>query len=142
LFFDDFEDNFAVCTRCGRFSLNHNDQLVVLLGNKEWPVSPPIQVPADAVSWMVNTDGLVVVQMPSTIRQSSHHPGSLFSEFHFAAMGQLQLSLFDKPNALHEVVPLVYAPTIESGNPEIVHPGQGGSGVVRQGMLDRATMRQ
>jgi len=139
-FFNLDSDTSQIYSRCGQFSLDRENRLVVVLGGKEWIISPHIQIPADAISVTVNAAGVVVAQLPSTVHQSKLRPGMTTSELQFVQCGQLQLSLFDQPHALREVSPLVYTPTKESGIPLQENPGREGAGLIRQGMLERAAM--
>jgi flagellar hook protein FlgE len=132
----DERNAIGIFTRYDHFTVNENDQLIVTLDGKEWPLSPDVQSPPDAVSVMVNSSGLIAAEMPSTYRQSPTNPSNCISEHHFAAVGQIQLAIFKDSRALRQIARQIYASTNNSGKPRLIHLGENGAGQDRQCLLE------
>ena len=106
-------------TRNGEFQLNSNGDVVTANGN---PLEPNINIPDDATSLTVGTDGTV-----SAVIAGQGDPQEL---------GQIETADFVNPQGLEAVGQNLYRQTAASGDPITGEPGVDGLGTVQQGMLE------
>src|SRR5439155_25184348 len=118
----DEKTNLIVYTRCGEFSVNDQCQVVLRRDGREWLLNPQISIPADAAGIAIASDGRVLVSQQWT-------PNAI-------AVGQVQITVFEKPDRLRRVATSLYVETAESGPPNTVSAGTQGAGHVLQGALD------
>jgi len=89
-------------------------------------IQPPLTVPANSLSFVVNALGRVTVKVPGTIIP--------------VEVGQLQLVNFTNPAGLDAVGGSLYRPTGASGDPVQGIPGENGLGVIMQGSLESSNV--
>lgn len=107
-------------TRAGALHLDAQGNLVTLNGN---PIQPSIQIPADALSVTVGTDGTVSVTEPGQTQAQQ--------------VGQIQLATFANPGGLSSIGNSLFLATTASGSPIVGTPGGSeGLGTIQQGMLE------
>ncbi|BBB25148.1 flagellar basal-body rod protein FlgG [Amphritea japonica] len=106
-------------TRQGQFQLNSDNEIVTSEG---YLLDPGLTLPAEVQSMTVGVDGIV-----SVIVQGSAAPQQV---------GQLQLADFVNPQGLQAYGQNLYLETAASGTPTLANPGEGGTGQLRQGMLE------
>lgn len=107
-------------TRAGALHLDAQGNLVTLNGN---PIQPSIQIPPDALSVTVGTDGTVSVTEPGQTQAQQ--------------VGQIQLAMFANPGGLNSIGNSLFLATTASGNPIVGTPGGSeGLGSIEQGMLE------
>ena len=106
-------------TRNGEFQLNSDGDVVTPNGN---PLEPNINVPDDATSITIGTDGTV-----SAVIAGEGDPQQL---------GQIETADFVNPQGLEAVGQNLYRETAASGDPIEGEPGVDGLGTVQQGMLE------
>src|SRR5205814_4521471 len=90
-----------VYTRAGNLSLNAAGQLVVGSAQTGRLVSPPVQIPQDAIGITVSSDGRVSYQQPGNTQLQQ--------------AGQLQVALFQNPEGLLKLGENLYSDTVASG---------------------------
>ncbi len=110
-------------TRNGSFQLNQNGQIVTAGGN---PLQPQIQVPAEAESITIGSDGTVTAKMPNDAEPNE--------------IGQIQLANFVNPSGLEPVGGNMFLETAASGAPQVGSPGEGALGDVMQGALETSNV--
>lgn len=106
-------------TRNGQFHLDSNNRLVTAEG---FPIQPEITLPANTQTLSIGQDGTVEAVVPG-----SPTPQNL---------GQLELADFVNPQGLEAKGQNLYVETAASGAPQTAVPGEDGTGVVQQGMLE------
>jgi flagellar basal-body rod protein FlgG len=111
-------------TRDGALALNTNGNLVNQDG---FLVDPQITIPQDAVSISVGADGTVSVINAGAANAS-------------VSLGQLTLVRFPNPAGLSAEGRNLFSETASSGAPIIATPGQSGTGLLRQGFLERSNV--
>jgi flagellar basal-body rod protein FlgG len=111
-------------TRDGALRLNQQGQIVNTDG---FLITPNLTIPQDAQSVSIGTDGTVAVL-------TSSNPTS------FQQVGQLQLTRFINPAGLSSEGRNLYAATPASGTAQQTTPGLNGSGLLRQGFLERSNV--
>lgn len=111
-------------TRDGALRLNANGNLVTSDG---FLIQPQISIPQDAVSISIGADGTLSVVNAG----AGNAPVQL---------GQLTLVRFPNPAGLSAEGRNLMSETASSGSPIIATPGQSGTGLIRQGFLERANV--
>jgi len=110
-------------TRDGSFTVNAEGILCTAQG---YPLSPIIEIPADAAEVQISADGTVSVK----------RVGDMVPR----AIGQLELAQFINPSGLESLGHNLYASTVASGDPMVNTPGQEGLGNLVQGSLERSNV--
>jgi flagellar basal-body rod protein FlgG len=111
-------------TRDGAFQLNSNGNLVTADG---FLVQPQVTIPQDAVSITIGSDGTV-----SVINAGASNAT--------VPLGQLTLVRFPNSPGLSAEGRNLFAETASSGSPIIATPGQSGTGLLRQGSVERSNV--
>ncbi len=111
-------NNGLAFTRDGAFTTDAEGYLVTSSGNR---LLPPIQIPIDAQSVAVASDGTVSVTGADGQTQ---------------VVGQLQLAAFANPDGLAAVGGNLFESTIASGEPIIGTPGTDGLGGILSGYIE------
>ncbi|RTE66871.1 flagellar basal-body rod protein FlgG [Amphritea opalescens] len=106
-------------TRHGQFQLNSDGEIVTSEG---YLLEPGLTLPDEVQSMTVGVDGVV-----SVVVQGDPNPQEI---------GQLQLADFVNAQGLQSYGQNLYLETAASGNPVLSNPGEGGTGQLRQGMLE------
>ena len=117
-------DGTTAYTRNGQFTLNSEGTLVTT--GEGYPVQPEIQVPTDAQSITIGTDGQVSVQVTG---QSASQ-----------AVGQLTVTDFVNPVGLQPMGENLYLATQASGDSIQGIAGTDGMGTIKQGMLEASNV--
>ncbi len=110
-------------TRAGNLRVDGTGRLVTQTGHL---VDPPITVPDDATDLTITADGNVSARVPG--REDS------------VPLGQLELTLFQNPGALHALGGNLFEATDATGRPLQVRPGEQGAGNLAQGFLEGANV--
>ncbi len=105
--------------RHGQFQLNADGEIVTSEG---YLLNPGLTLPDGVQSMSVSVDGIV-----SVVLQGDPNPQQI---------GQLQLADFANPQGLQNYGQNLYLETAASGNAVLSNPGEGGTGQLRQGMLE------
>lgn len=109
--------------RDGSFQLNSQGELVTANG---YPLQPGIQIPQNALSVTIGSDGTVSVQLPGQAAGQQ--------------VGTLTLADFVNPAGLQAVGGNLYVETAASGAPQVGTPGVNGVGTVQQGALEASNV--
>ncbi|MFM9956707.1 MAG: flagellar basal-body rod protein FlgG [Phycisphaerales bacterium] len=112
-------------TRAGNFTRNRDGDLVLATDSGR-RLDPPVNIPQDAVSISVNTDGVV-----NYTTAGSPTPQTA---------GRISLSGFVNPAGLRQVGENLFAETEASGPPVDGNPGEGALGLVRSGVLESSNV--
>ena len=113
-------------TRSGNFGINPNGQLVLGSAQTGWVVEPAITVPQEATGIVVTPDGQVQMRTASSPNLQT--------------LGQLQLATFVNPDGLLKLGDSLYRETDASGTPQVLSPGDQGTGLIRQGALESSNV--
>lgn len=116
-------DGSLAYTRDGAFQKDSTGQVVTSNG---YPLSPPITIPADAVSVTVSRDGIV-----SVLQQGQTTP---------AQVGNIQLANFVNIGGLQSMGENLFTETASSGAPTPNTPGTNGTGLLNQGMVETSNV--
>jgi flagellar basal-body rod protein FlgG len=116
-------DGSITYTRDGSLQLSSTGQLVTANGN---PISPAIQIPPNAQSVTIGTDGTVSVQVPGQAAPTQ--------------VGSIQLANFVNPAGLEPMGENLYTQTAASGSPQQGTPGINGLGTLQQGSLETSNV--
>jgi flagellar basal-body rod protein FlgG len=111
-------------TRAGSFHLDRDGNIVTADGD---PLEPQINLPAEAQSITIASDGTVSFSLPgqTAVQQS----------------GQIQLANFPNAAGLNSLGRNLFAPTDASGEPALGNPGgQEGLGSLQQGYLEQSNV--
>lgn len=117
-------DGTTAYTRNGQFALNEEGTIVTT--GSGYTVQPAIQIPDNATSITISTDGQVSVQLA----------GQAESQI----LGQFNVSRFINPMGLEPVGENLFTETQSSGAPIQGTAGQDGMGTIKQGMLETANV--
>ncbi|MFB6344866.1 MAG: flagellar basal-body rod protein FlgG [bacterium] len=117
------EDGTTAYTRDGSFKLDGEGNLVTSNGRF---LQPQIQVPQEATSVTVRSDGTVSAKIPG--------------QADLDQIGQIELAKFVNPSGLQKIGSNLYEETTASGAPQVLQPGQDGAGQVRQGFLETSNV--
>jgi len=113
-------------TRAGNFSVNANNQVVLGSASTGRLLDPPITIPQDATGIVITPDGVVSVQQAGTTS--------------LAPQGNIQLATFVNPEGLLKLGENLYSETDASSSPVQGQPGQNGTGLIRQTMLEASNV--
>jgi flagellar basal-body rod protein FlgG len=116
-------DGTIAYTRAGSFKLNQDGDLVTPDG---YFIEPAINIPANAISISVGSDGTVSVTLPG-----EQEPNEI---------GNIELSRFINPAGLNSIGKNLYLPTGSSGDAEAGVPGEDGFGRIVQGVLEMSNV--
>jgi flagellar basal body rod protein FlgF len=105
-------------TRCGRFDLSPEGELIQPRADGGWRLDPPVRIPAESVRLIVDARGR------TTVLSSDDQP---------AAVGQIELATFLNPQHLETIEGELLIPTTASGPIHRRAPGTAGVGTLRQG---------
>ena len=112
-------------TRAGNFFVNSDGEIV--LGNSDGPrLEPPINLPADAVSIEITSDGNVEVLQAGNALPTN--------------VGQIQLTSFVNPKGLRPLGANIFVESEASGPPIEAAPGTDGVGTLVQGFLESSNV--
>lgn len=117
-------DGTTAYTRNGQFALS--DEGTIVTSGTGYTVQPAIQIPDNATSLTVSTDGQVSVQIAGQAESQ--------------VLGQLNISRFVNPQGLEPVGENLFTETQSSGAPIQGTAGQDGMGTIKQGMLETANV--
>jgi flagellar basal-body rod protein FlgG len=106
-------------TRNGQLHLNGDNQLVTAEG---FLLEPAITLPDEVQTFSVGLDGTVQVTVAGDVNPQT--------------VGQLELADFVNPQGLQAIGQNLFIETAASGAPVVAPPGDGGTGLVQQGMLE------
>ncbi|MGY8871105.1 MAG: flagellar basal-body rod protein FlgG [Pseudomonadales bacterium] len=106
-------------TRNGQFHVNSDNELVTTEG---YLVDPAITLPAEVQTFTVGVDGTV-----TAVVAGSATPVQL---------AQLEIADFVNPAGLQAIGQNLFIETAASGAPQVAVPGEAGTGILRQGMLE------
>ena len=110
-------------TRDGSFRVDAQGRLVTAGGN---PVEPAINVPENAQSVSISSDGAIGVVIPGNVEP--------------VPVGNLQIADFINPTGLQPVGENLYTQTVASGAPQQGVPGLDGFGSLTQGSLESSNV--
>lgn len=114
-------DGTVAYTRDGAFTRNQTGELVTADG---YTVQPGIQIPEDALSVTVSSDGVISVTTPNGTSQAA----------------TLQLADFTNPGGLQAVGGNLLVETVASGSPRTGQPGLNGFGSVANSALESSNV--
>lgn len=106
-------------TRNGQFHVNANNELVTTEG---YLIEPAITLPAETQTLTIGVDGTVTAVVAGTTTP--------------VQVTQLELADFVNPAGLQAIGQNLFIETAASGVPEVAVPGEAGTGILRQGMLE------
>ncbi|MCP8687556.1 flagellar basal-body rod protein FlgG [Marinobacterium sedimentorum] len=106
-------------TRNGQLHLNGDNQLVTAEG---FLLEPAITLPDEVQTFSVGLDGTVQVTIAGDVNPQT--------------VGQLELADFVNPQGLQAIGQNLFIETAASGAPVVATPGDGGTGLLQQGMLE------
>jgi flagellar basal-body rod protein FlgG len=106
-------------TRNGQLHLNGDNQLVTAEG---FLLEPAITLPDEVQTFSVGLDGTVQVTVAGDVNPQT--------------VGQLELADFVNPQGLQAIGQNLFIETAASGAPVVAPPGDGGTGLLQQGMLE------
>lgn len=111
-------------TRNGQFTIN--DQGILVTSGSGYPVQPEIEVPADAISITVGTDGTVTYR---SREDKDNQP-----------IDNIIIADFINPAGMEPIGQNLFLPTGASGDPQEGTPGLEGFGSIRQSMLETSNV--
>ncbi|WP_435237143.1 flagellar basal-body rod protein FlgG [Psychromonas sp. PT13] len=117
-------DGSSGYTRNGQFQLN--EEGIIVTPGSGYPLVPQIQIPNDAQSITVGSQGEVSVRIKGQAENQ--------------VVGQLTLNDFINPSGLEPMGENLYTETGASGGPIQGAPGADGLGFLRQGMLETSNV--
>lgn len=110
-------------TRNGQFHLNGNNELVTPEG---YLIEPAVTFPAEVQTFTVGVDGTVEV-----VVAGDPNPVQL---------AQLQIADFVNPAGLQAIGQNLFIETAASGAPQVANPGDAGTGILQQGVLEASNV--
>ncbi|MCB4203371.1 flagellar basal-body rod protein FlgG [Deferribacterales bacterium Es71-Z0220] len=110
-------------TRAGSFKLNSDGDIVTPEG---YLLEPTINIPENATSISIGTDGTVSVTLPGEVETSE--------------VGNIELARFINPSGLKSIGNNIYLQTGASGEPTTGVPGEDGIGSIAQGVLEMSNV--
>jgi flagellar basal-body rod protein FlgG len=110
-------------TRAGAFSRNAEGTVTTASG---YPLQPEIQIPEDALSINVSSDGIVTVQLPGGVEAEE--------------VGQITLADFPNKQGLQPNGESMLIETPASGAPIVANPFQEGMGRMVQGAVESSNV--
>jgi flagellar basal-body rod protein FlgG len=117
--------NGVAFTRAGNFTRNRDGDLV-LASDTGRRLDPPVNIPSDAISISIGTDGQVSYT-------SANNPEPQIA-------GQITLAGFINPAGLKQVGENLFIETGASGPAVDGNPGEGGLGILRSGLLESSNV--
>ncbi|MBU1707796.1 flagellar basal-body rod protein FlgG [bacterium] len=111
-------------TRDGSWKISSDGKIVNADG---LPFEPPLEIPEDATSVLVNAEGQVFVQTAASPEPTE--------------VGQIELARFINPAGLESLGKNLFASTIASGDPILSTPGKDGLGTLDQGYLENSNVK-
>lgn len=112
-------DGTIAYSRNGEFTRDQNGDIVSPDG---LPLSPGINIPANAVNVSISAAGIVQYTLPNDPAQQT--------------AGTIQLAGFINPQGLQSLGGNLYAQTASSGDPQVGDPGTDARGTLKQGFLE------
>jgi flagellar basal-body rod protein FlgG len=112
-------DGTYAYTRTGNFKIDKDGMLV---NSNGFILNPSIQVPEDAESLFVESDGTFLAQVPG--------------ESQPIELGRMQLASFVNPTGLIATGDNMYIPSHESGDAYYADPSEDSAGITVQGFLE------
>ncbi len=112
-------DGTLAYSRSGSMQIDNQGQLVTPTG---YPIQPAINIPIDAQSVTIGTDGTVTVSLPATAATTQ--------------VGTIQLADFVNPAGLQAIGGNLFVESTSSGAPQVSTPGLNGLGLLRQGYIE------
>jgi flagellar basal-body rod protein FlgG len=116
-------DGTQAYSRDGSFKVSDQGQLVTASG---YTLQPGINIPRDAQSITIGTDGIVTIALPNQPAPTT--------------VGNLQLSGFINPTGLQPIGENLFVESAASGSPQAGTPGLTGLGNLRQGALEASNV--
>ncbi len=116
-------DGSAAYTRDGGFQVDSQGQLVTASG---YPLQPGINIPPNAQSVTIGSDGTVSVQLAGEAAPQQ--------------VGSVTVADFINPAGLQPKGENLFAETASSGTPQTGAPGQSGLGLLIQGSLESSNV--
>lgn len=110
-------------TRNGQFHLNSDNEIVTAEG---YLLEPAVTLPDEVQTFTVGLDGTVEV-----VVAGSADP---------VQIAQLEIADFVNPQGLLAIGQNLFTETASSGAPQIATPGENGTGILRQGMLEASNV--
>ncbi len=110
-------------TRNGQFHLNSDNELVTVEG---YLIEPAVTLPDEVQTFTVGVDGTV-----TAVVADSATPVNIT---------QLEIATFINPAGLQAIGQNLFIETAASGVPEVAVPGEAGTGILRQGMLEASNV--
>ncbi|SEK12870.1 MULTISPECIES: flagellar basal-body rod protein FlgG [unclassified Achromobacter] len=117
-------DGTQAYTRDGALQRDQNGQLVTVSG---YVIQPPINVPDNALSITIGSDGMVSVTQPGAAGVN-------------VQIGQLQIATFINPTGLQSVGENLYLETDSSGPANLLQPGVDGAGSIMQNYVETSNV--
>lgn len=106
-------------TRNGQFHINADNELVTAEG---YVIEPAVTLPGEVQTFTVGVDGTVTAVVagdPTPVQ-----------------LAQLEIADFVNPAGLQAIGQNLFIETAASGAPQVAVPGEAGTGILRQGMLE------
>lgn len=116
-------DGNSAYTRNGQFQINSDGDVVTARG---FLLQPAINIPEDAQTLTISSDGIVEAQLPGTPAPSQ--------------LGQIQTVDFINPAGLQAMGANLYIETAASGTPLAGTPANDGFGSLEQGTLENSNV--
>jgi flagellar basal-body rod protein FlgG len=117
-------DGTIAYTRSGSFHLDNQGNIVTADGN---PLQPNIQIPSNATTITIGSDGTVSVSEPGQSQSQQ--------------VGQIQLAMFPNPGGLNSIGNNLMLQTTASGDAIVGTPGgTEGLGTIQQGFLEQSNV--
>lgn len=110
-------------TRAGSFKIDSDGNIVSPQG---YLLEPAINIPENATSITIGTDGIVSVTIPGEVEA--------------AEVGNIELARFINPAGLKSIGNNIYLQTGASGEPTTGVPGENGLGTIAQGVLEMSNV--
>ncbi len=110
-------------TRAGAFQIDANGDVTTPEG---YLLEPGINVPEDALSISISTDGIISVALPGEQEETE--------------LGQIEIARFINPSGLNSIGENIYLATGASGDPQVGVPGEDGFGNLRQHFLETSNV--
>ncbi|HEX2836545.1 MAG TPA: flagellar basal-body rod protein FlgG [Phycisphaerales bacterium] len=112
-------------SRAGNLTLNADGELV-MANDQGRRLDPPVQIPPDAKSISIATNGEVFVTQEGAVEPTQ--------------VGQIDVATFINPAGLKQVGENLFVETSASGAPNLGEPGAEGRGSVKQGFLEASNV--
>lgn len=110
-------------TRNGQFHLNADNELVTAEG---YLIEPAVTLPGEVQTFTVGVDGTVQVVVAGDANP--------------VEIAQLEVADFVNPAGLQAIGQNLFIETAASGAPQVAVPGEAGTGILRQGMLEASNV--